>query len=812
MLRPPFFRSVTVACALVLLVACDNADERAEKHFQNGLELLAAGDAQRAILEFRNVVALQEGNLDARMAYAKAARSIGNIPESYSNYLRVVEQSPNNHEARLALVQMAIAAQNWEEADRHGAALIAANVDLDGTESAKLALDFRQAIISEDEPRIRELTRAAEALFESRKSDLILQRILIEGYSREGDFGKALEVSDIALATFPENQRLYLVKAELLDRLGDREGLEAHLRETIKQFPNDEQSKAVLIRTLTSRGQIDDAEEFMRGEIATAEVPQNAHINLISLLRQTRGNEVALAELDSAIGLYEDNQLLRALRAGILFDMGDPDGAVSEMQTVVEGSEPGENTDRYRVTLARMLIASGNEVGARQLVEEVLASDPGQVDALKMSARWSIDADKPEEALQILRLALDREPEDAEAMTLMAEAHQRNGNPELAQDLLALAVEASGNAPEESLRFARLLADRERFRPAEDVVIRALRTSPGHPELLVLLGRIHLLTSDWARAEQVEATLRRQGTPETDALADDLKLQIISRREGTESGVAFLESLSQEEDGNASARIALIRARIAEGRNDEALAMARELVDEFPDNPRARLLLSNTYFAIGNFAEAEQIIRETLTTVKDPAISLQLMRVLGAQGRMDEARETLDEALSVSPEDEDLLWVQASLLEQSKDIDGAVAIYEKLYARDTSSLIVANNLASLLATYFEDDESLERAFTVARRLNGTQVAPFQDTYGWILHRRGEHAEALSYLEPAAQALDQDPIVQYHLAKIYQALGREADAREAFGRAVTLSDEDDTRRQITEAREVLAAPAEESTDP
>jgi len=64
-------------------------------------------------------------------------------------------------------------------------------------------------------------------------------------------------------------------------------------------------------------------------------------------------------------------------------------------------------------------------------------------------------------------------------------------------------------------------------------------------------------------------------------------------------------------------------------------------------------------------------------------------------------------------------------------------------------VVVANNLASLLTAHRTDDASLDRAYRIARRLRGIDVPAFQDTYGWIAHRRGDYAEALDYLRPAA---------------------------------------------------------------
>ncbi len=804
-------RTLAVCAALAALVACDSAEERAQKHFESGLKLVDEGDYARAIVEFRNAVALDGRNPQVRLAFGKAARLAGNIPESYTQYLRVVEARPNNMEARLALTEMAITAQNWEEAERHGAALIEANAELDGTATAKLALEFRKAVLAENPARVRELTSEAETLFETRPDDPILLRLLIEGYSADGRIEDALRITNLALEREPTNRPLYFARAQLLHRSGDREGLEQHLRQMVENFPEDDEIKGLLIQHLASEGKIDSAETFLRDELAAAENPRTAHVSLIAFLRQVHGNAAALEELDAAIAAYENNRLFRALKSSVLFEEGQVQPAITEMEGVIEGAEPGEETDRFKVTLARMLSANGNDVGARALIEDVLSRDGWNVEALKMQARWAIDADQPEEALNSLRQALDRQPEDPEALMLMSEAHQRNGNPELAQDVMALAVEASDNAPRESLAFASSLARDERLRPAEDVLVRALRRSPNSVELLALLGEVHVASQDWPRADQVEAALRRLGTEEATMRAEELQYQIFGRREGRDRAVEYLEGLAASDEGSVAAIVALIQSRLEGGNGEEAVDLARKLVEREPDNPRVKVVLGNTYAALSRFDEAEEVMRTALDDSGDPAVALQLVRLLGTQARVDEAKATLDAALSAHPDYPELLWVKATFLEKDGDIEGAIEIYERLYQRNSSSPLIANNLASLLATYRTDEESLDRAFRVARRLNGTEVPPFQDTYGWILFRKGDHAEALRYLEPAAKALSGDPIVQYHLGKAYQAVGRDEDALAAFRAAIEVASEDDARAQIAEAREILSGTGTSNAD-
>jgi Flp pilus assembly protein TadD len=82
------------------------------------------------------------------------------------------------------------------------------------------------------------------------------------------------------------------------------------------------------------------------------------------------------------------------------------------------------------------------------------------------------------------------------------------------------------------------------------------------------------------------------------------------------------------------------------------------------------------------------------------------------------------------------------------------------------------------------------------------IPAFQDTYGWIAARRGDHAEALSYLRPAALGLSGDPLVQFHLGMTYAALDRKTAARETLALALELAGDSDLP-QFEVARAKLA---------
>ncbi|MEM9063832.1 MAG: hypothetical protein AAGD13_25545, partial [Pseudomonadota bacterium] len=164
-------------------------------------------------------------------------------------------------------------------------------------------------------------------------------------------------------------------------------------------------------------------------------------------------------------------------------------------------------------------------------------------------------------------------------------------------------------------------------------------------------------------------------------------------------------------------------------------------------------------------------------------------------GDAEAATAILTEALEALPESPDLLWAKAGELEQGGDVNGAIEIYQALYDRLPNSPIIANNLASLLSVHFDEPETIDRAYAIARRLRGSDVPAFQDTYGWLAHLRGQTEEAVEHLEAAANALPTEPLVQYHLGMAYSAAERPKAAINRLTNAIELFGEADTWPQV-----------------
>jgi cellulose synthase operon protein C len=137
-------------------------------------------------------------------------------------------------------------------------------------------------------------------------------------------------------------------------------------------------------------------------------------------------------------------------------------------------------------------------------------------------------------------------------------------------------------------------------------------------------------------------------------------------------------------------------------------------------------------------------------------------------------------------------------LEQKGDYEAAIAKYEYLLSKDPGSLVVLNNLASLIADHRSDQASVNRARSLAAGLRQSPVPQFKDTLGWITYLQGDYKAAIPLLEDAARSLSNRALVHYHLGMTYMATGEAEKATEQFKSALNEAPDSDLKSKIEAA--------------
>jgi len=805
-----------VSCCTFALAGCQTDEEKAQGYYEAGLALLEEGDKERAALELRNVFNHDGFHKEARILYAQTMLDLDRPQEAYSQYRRLIEQYPDTVDARIALAEMAMEISDWDEVERHGTAVLELAPDMLRAQAVDLAMQYREATLDKDDAKRLALVNTAEGLLSEIRMDdtadnKALVRMIVDHYLRTEQAEPALKAVTATLERSPMTEDLHMLRAQLLAKTGDTDGTEAQLLRMIDLFPENAEFKAFLAEWYIKQEELDKAEAFLRSEAGDDTAPVDGHMAVVQLLQSTQGTDAAQAELtrlkDANAGT-ENGQYYAGILASVNFQTGDRAAAIRDMQAIVDAAPSGEKKVGLQVSLAQMLRETGQNEQAAALVDTILEADASNVPALQMRAARLIAEDKSGEAIVSLRAALDQNPRNSETLTLMAQAHERDGDINLMGERLSLAVEVSGGAAPETVRYARFLINQGRTQVARTILEEARSQTRNNAQLIQMLANLYLQAGDWQQAQDVAQDLRDLGTPQSQQAAVQLQALILQGQNRTEESLALLqEQFDGQENPSAAQKVRavglIIQTNIRNNQPDKARTALDAALADLPGNPDLRMLSATLYSLAGDTDKAEVLYRdliEEFPTVETPVRLL--VKVLIDTNQRDKARTVLLAALKDIPDSANLLWMQANFLEADRNFDGAIAIYDKLYEINSNNPVIANNLASMITTYRDDPESLARAANIVRRLRGTDVPAFQDTYGWIAYRRDNFEEALEYLEPAAAGLPDDALVHYHLGMTYLALNRTAEAKQTLQEALDLA-KDSPLPQFDKARETLA---------
>lgn len=247
-------------------------------------------------------------------------------------------------------------------------------------------------------------------------------------------------------------------------------------------------------------------------------------------------------------------------------------------------------------------------------------------------------------------------------------------------------------------------------------------------------------------------------------------------RSPLEMGIEELEAAVRSDPGNPDTRLALAEVYIARSRYEDALGQAGEVLEEYPDNERALLVLGIAHEASSQFDAAIAVLGSFIDLRKDAEMAhvdsaleaayFYLGRSYLAAGRPQEAAAALDAALAISPGDADAMH-QAGLAHQALgDHDQALLYFE----RATTFVPDFTEVYAAMAASYEDLEDPVRV---------------QYAQAMQLYSIREYEPALSELLEVTVALPEFAAAYLGVALTFEQLGGLTAGIEAAERALEI---------------------------
>src|ERR1700719_3284815 len=104
---PQAMRHRCFSCALLVVAlavaGCGGAESRKAKHLEKGQTFLAAGNFEKARVEFRNALQIAPTDSDARYDNGVVAEKLGNAREAAQFYRGAIDVNADNVQARVGL-------------------------------------------------------------------------------------------------------------------------------------------------------------------------------------------------------------------------------------------------------------------------------------------------------------------------------------------------------------------------------------------------------------------------------------------------------------------------------------------------------------------------------------------------------------------------------------------------------------------------------------------------------------------------------------------------------------------------------------
>lgn len=792
-------RLVSALLAAVLtsaLSAPSRADDSA-RYYEDALARYERKDDAGAVIQLKNVLKADPGNLAAQLLMGRACLRKGEFAAAEVAFNEALRLGVSRAEVSVPLAQVLLDQGKQQELLRQ----IGTDGLPPGVRIEVLLLRARAQMELNQYPHAQVSLDEALRLDPRSVAVLATQAQLFLQSSRLADAERAAEQATVVA---PADARGWAMRAAVAYARGAMPDALGHYDKALALSPSDSESLLGKASALMDVGRDGEALPLLeRLGKSDAREPRGAYLRAVIAARRNQGDQVreALVEVTNLIDGLPRNLLTS--RANLLLIAGLSHQALGSS---TKAKEYFETYVRFfpaqagaRKPLASIYLAEGDAARALNTLEPIAAvadNDP-EVLTLMASAYSSLKrhqkaADLLERAVRAnagaeartqlglsllgtgqvgrgldqLRSVVKQDPGQGRAAMALALQSLKDGQPRAAIDALTAALKRDpGNlALLNLLGVARAAAgDNAGARAAYEKVLAA---SPGFRAALLNLARLDAADSRLDAAQGRLAGVLKNTPDDVQALYE---LAMVQRRKG--QGAEALKSLERAHslDGkNVPVVTAQFDVLVESGARDKALALAREAASSNPDLA-VQAMLARAQLMQSDIVGARTTLQNmTRAAEYNPVAQYKIARLQMMAGNRSGAAYSVDKALQGDP-----AFLPAKLLQVEIDLaDGEEA---KADAR-IKALQAERPGMSELARLQGDLAMLQKKPAIAAGFYRTALERQPATDAAIRLYQAQRAanqpeQALATLEGFARSRANDRTAQLALAEAYVGLGR-----------------------------------------
>ena len=485
--------------------------------------------------------------------------------------------------------------------------------------------------------------------------------------------------------------------------------------------------------------------------------------------------ETALKEYRAALKADPASLEVKARMAGLYFSLGDLANAVQYAEEVGEGS----GQDPQMLTqMAGILASAGKPDRALRLLDLAIERAPERGESYFPKAIILMNQKRLPEAEQTVKQGLKYAPDSPIGYYYLGRISIEAGNPEQALDSFNRAIAANPSFEPAYLAQASLYESRQEKDKAIAVLKKYLQqVNPRNKDIRQHLIQLYISTKDYAGGLAELEKLLEEDPGDLDA---QLRMALIhgERKEYSKA----IEQLTS-----------ILKARPAELKVRDYLGYLYEETKDYPKAIEAYQLniqLDPTFveshihlgvlqYRLKRFPEAVAHLGEAVRLApKQPEPHIVLGLAYLQTEEFEKASQAFEEGIRYNPKSADLYFNLGTAYDKLNRFDDVVRAMETALSLDPHHADAMNYLGY---SYAERGIKIDQAVSLTRQAvalkpdNGYYV----DSLGWAFYKSGMLAEALTEIKRAVALVGDDPVIYEHLGEIYMKQQNLPDAREAW---------------------------------
>lgn len=451
---------------------------------------------------------------------------------------------------------------------------------------------------------------------------------------------------------------------------GDMAGAEVELRKALEHKYANEQTIPLLAKALLLTGQA----KKLIDEFATVEVPAGE----------------PLANLKTTLSAAYAAQ-------------GNREAAQSALAAAL-ASKP--DFPPAQLTEARIKAGNRDLDGAQAIIDNVLAKNPTNHDALLLSASLQAVKGNQDAALALYRKAIEAKPDFLSAHTALISTLFQQQKPDEATKQIEVLKKIAPKHPQTIYLDAQANYQRKDFKTARELTQQLLKIAPNNPNTLQLAGAIEFQLGSYVQAESYLSKALQQ-VPEL-SLARKLLVSSYLRAGQPAKALATLQPVLDRIEKDATLLALAGETYLQNGDANKAAEFFAKASKLDPNDATKKTSLALAHMAQGNTTSGFDELEQIALTDKGMTADLALIAAYLRTNQVDKALKAIDSLEKKQPENPATHNLRARTLLTKRDIPGARQSFEKALAINPSFILAATSLAALDIAEKKPEEARKR--------------------------------------------------------------------------------------------------------